>query len=311
MRYKKYIFILLLIMVLGCNRVYAANEEECFYTNSNIDFRARLTVRTGYENPWWHSIGKYSEIYVDSYGKKGIKPDLEHINNWYPSLYTKTTEGGYTFPLVYKDYRDANNNGKCPKYLVFQHCSAYKIWATDDANVAQKAVDTIKNANSDCDAYYSSYLSSDGKKKITEEDYWHSMIEIENPGVDLCSDADGDGVCDNLEEGCKGLFGDVTDAGKRGDNGKWEKAPSLAYMIHTALNVARIIVPILIIVLGSLDLAKATTAGKEDEMRKAQTTFVKRIIAGVAVFFVPVLIDLIMYLADMVWEGLGHCNINV
>ena len=41
-------------------------------------------------------------------------------------------------------------------------------------------------------------------------------------------------------------------------------------------------------------------------MKKAQSTFIKRVIIGVAVFFVPAVVDLIMSLADIVWEGLGY-----
>ncbi len=81
-------------------------------------------------------------------------------------------------------------------------------------------------------------------------------------------------------------------------------------MIDTIMEYVRIIVPILIILLGTVDFAKAVIAGKEDNMKKAQKDFVIRIIAGVAVFFVPVLIDIIMDLAEIVWQGEGYkiCN---
>lgn len=45
-------------------------------------------------------------------------------------------------------------------------------------------------------------------------------------------------------------------------------------------------VPILLIVFGTLDLAKAVIAGKEDEMKKAQSTLIRRVIYAVAVFLV-------------------------
>jgi len=65
----------------------------------------------------------------------------------------------------------------------------------------------------------------------------------------------------------------------------------------------KIIVPIIIIGLGSLDLGKAVVAGKEDEMKKAQKTFVRRLIAGIVVFLIPVILNIVMYLADIVWNG--------
>ena len=47
-------------------------------------------------------------------------------------------------------------------------------------------------------------------------------------------------------------------------------------------------------------------------MKKAQNTFIKRLIIGIAVFFVPVFVDIIMDLADIVWTGtFVECNIEL
>ena len=42
-----------------------------------------------------------------------------------------------------------------------------------------------------------------------------------------------------------------------------------------------------------IDLGKATIAQKDDEIKKAQMTFVKRIIAAVLVFFVVAIVQLV------------------
>ena len=48
-----------------------------------------------------------------------------------------------------------------------------------------------------------------------------------------------------------------------------------------------------------IDLMKAVIAQKEDEIKKAQMTFVKRLIAGALVFFVIVIVKmLISFVAD-------------
>lgn len=95
-----------------------------------------------------------------------------------------------------------------------------------------------------------------------------------------------------LQIDCQGIFGDKNDP------------ESLNYLINEILEYPRIIVPILVIALGILDLAKAVIAGKEDEMKKAQSTFIKRVIIGVAFFLIPVFINIIMWLADIVWDGM-------
>lgn len=53
-------------------------------------------------------------------------------------------------------------------------------------------------------------------------------------------------------------------------------------------------IPILLILFGMLDLGKAVMAGKEDEMKKAQGTLIKRVIYAVAVFLVVTIVTFAM-----------------
>ena len=57
-------------------------------------------------------------------------------------------------------------------------------------------------------------------------------------------------------------------------------------------------VPILLVVFGMLDLGKAVMAGKEDEMKKAQGTLIKRVIYAVAVYLVVAIVSLVMSLVS-------------
>lgn len=65
------------------------------------------------------------------------------------------------------------------------------------------------------------------------------------------------------------------------------------YVVSTIVTVIKIVVPILLIVFGMLDLGKAVMASKEDEIKKGQQTFIKRIIAAVIVFFILQLTQMI------------------
>jgi D-alanyl-lipoteichoic acid acyltransferase DltB (MBOAT superfamily) len=56
-------------------------------------------------------------------------------------------------------------------------------------------------------------------------------------------------------------------------------------------------VPILLIIFGMLDLGKAVIASKEDEIKKGQNMFIKRLIAAVIVFFVVAVVKLVVGLA--------------
>ena len=66
------------------------------------------------------------------------------------------------------------------------------------------------------------------------------------------------------------------------------------YVVSTVVMLIKIIVPILLIIFGMLDLAKAVIASKEDVIKKAQMTFVKRLIAAVIVFFVVSLVQIVV-----------------
>ena len=59
------------------------------------------------------------------------------------------------------------------------------------------------------------------------------------------------------------------------------------------LKIIQWIVPIVLIMLGTVDLVKAVIAGKEDDIKKNQQTLFKRAIAAVIVFLVPLIVSTI------------------
>lgn len=67
-------------------------------------------------------------------------------------------------------------------------------------------------------------------------------------------------------------------------------------IVKLLILVICIAVPIVLIILGSFDLFKAVTAGKDEDIKKKQQTLIKRIIAGVIVFLVPTIVTVLMNL---------------
>ena len=65
-------------------------------------------------------------------------------------------------------------------------------------------------------------------------------------------------------------------------------------IIALLIDIIKIAVPVLLIIFGMLDLGKAVMANKEDEIKKGQQTFVKRLIAAVLVFLVVFLSQLVI-----------------
>lgn len=70
-----------------------------------------------------------------------------------------------------------------------------------------------------------------------------------------------------------------------------EKIPSaVPKTISIFYNVIQVGVPILLVILGTIDLTKSMTANKEDEIKKGRQIFIKRLISGVLVFFVFIVV---------------------
>lgn len=54
--------------------------------------------------------------------------------------------------------------------------------------------------------------------------------------------------------------------------------------------IFKIAIPVIIVVMGMIDLGKAVTASKDDEIKKAMKQLMVRLIAGVLIFFIPTII---------------------
>lgn len=82
---------------------------------------------------------------------------------------------------------------------------------------------------------------------------------------------------------------------------------NIANMVHYLYLAIQIIVPVLLIIFGMIELAKAITAQKEDEIKKAQAGLLKKAVVAILVFLVFSLVKFVFYFAtsgtdaDNVW----------
>lgn len=60
----------------------------------------------------------------------------------------------------------------------------------------------------------------------------------------------------------------------------------VAETIGDIYSVLLFVIPIIVIVIGLIDLAKAGAAGKEDEIKKNQSLLIKRIVIAFLAFFI-------------------------
>ena len=61
------------------------------------------------------------------------------------------------------------------------------------------------------------------------------------------------------------------------------KVPEMTSLL---VNVIQVIIPLALIIFGLIDLGKGVMAQKEDEIKKGQQTFIKRLVIGAILFFI-------------------------
>ena len=64
-------------------------------------------------------------------------------------------------------------------------------------------------------------------------------------------------------------------------------------IVITAIQIA---VPIMLIIWGMLDFGKAVAAGKDDDIKEAQSLFTKRLIAAIVVFLIVAIVRFVITL---------------
>lgn len=77
----------------------------------------------------------------------------------------------------------------------------------------------------------------------------------------------------------------------------------LVTFIHNIITLIKIGVPIVLVIFGMIDFGKGVMAGKEDEIKKGQSTFIKRLIAGAIVFLMIAVSQLVTSIIDRESDG--------
>lgn len=88
-------------------------------------------------------------------------------------------------------------------------------------------------------------------------------------------------------------------------------------LVRLIIKILQIAVPIGLILMGTVDMAKSVIAGDEKKMKEAQKPFVKRIIAAIIVFLIPYIVNIAINLvvADAsdwkdCWNAAGKGSYN-
>ena len=117
------------------------------------------------------------------------------------------------------------------------------------------------------------------------------------------------------------MLANVTIDGNYSCGNGFEFMGILPYITSTVVMLIQVIVPIILIIMGMLDLGKAIVQQKEDDIKKGQATFIKRVIAAVIIFLIVAIVKLVINLvttgetSDQITSCIscfvsGDCNEN-
>jgi len=202
--------------------------------------------------------------------------------------------------VEYDDVKNLNDQQtKEPKLLTCKY-SKYKIVfdTSDDSKESTIVYDENNDELDYVDEVYVDFKSNECPKKIYIMDLGFISITNVKPNIE---DFDENILLKSFSNANKVSCG----SGKGMVTGIPSKIPELTSFAITIIQIA---VPIILVLMGSLDLFKGITAGKEDEMKKGQQMFIKRLVVGAIIFFVVVIVKfLISIIADTNETNIVDC----
>lgn len=94
-------------------------------------------------------------------------------------------------------------------------------------------------------------------------------------------------------------------------SGFCQDSANIWQVVGYILLVFKIVIPIILIVLGMIDLGKAVVASKDDEIKKAVKSLAMRAIAAVVIFFIPTLVGIVMSLVSNFSDSGASVDYNI
>ena len=89
------------------------------------------------------------------------------------------------------------------------------------------------------------------------------------------------------------------------------KSGSVLQIVGYVLLVLKIVVPVIIIVLASIDMSKAVVSGEDKAVKEQSWRLIKRIILGVVIFLIPTIVKLVFfsisYFSDNMKTEFNNC----
>ena len=296
---KKNIVLVILVGFLtfiGISNVYAkSNLYSCTYKSSTEDIKVEFKLRI-----------KNSSISAETAkfsGKDQNDSMGEDVKNWSNTFFKNGSFKGSTY---------YDKNKKCPPYLILSDSNTgYNLFVSDEGSL-----DSIKNAIKD---KYSTLKDGFPKVLDLKVEKEEEIIDEPTSCLDFNKEPNSSAQvgtaafysCENnpyfaciWNENEYGGYCNVDNLQYVQCGDAFDIPKQLPSLISLLVNLLKIATPIILIMISIITLFKAITASKEDEIKKAQSSLIKKIIAAVMVFFVISIVQFVVSkVADSADQG--------
>lgn len=245
-------------------------------TNNNINefmVASFLTDESSHLDPGNGKI--YSYVKSDGDGRLELTFDKKK----YLYLYTK----GYDYGRFRQDFINAYNSGsKCPNLTFCQaKTGEYSFYTVigDKCNYDEQSYGVYYQNSKPENNYTPGFHVN--PNSLEEINYWEKLI-YHKFGTFSCSE----------------LFGSMD------SNGNVIPNDDMINLLGSLVTIVKILIPIVLIVLGSLDLAQSVFAQDDGGIKKAQSKFIKRLIIAVVIFLIPSVLRLLLTIAQSIWPDI-------
>lgn len=220
----------------------------------------------------------------------------EPVENW-----KKTYLDGVTF--VGKDYYEKNY--KCPKYAILERAHGLKLTWLYFVGIDHLFVADEKNYNSIKDAIDKKYDHYNSSYPMTLELIETPSNNGQNENQDrpyYCTDFKDKASCENSSNYINYMcvwnkqfnYCNVDNLVYVQCGDAYDIPYQVPGLVSFLYNLLKIATPIILIVVSIISLLKAMASSSEDEMKKAQKSLVRKVIAAVMVFLVLSIVQFVI-----------------
>lgn len=239
---------------------------------------------------FFDSVNKFGLLLNTSLHEEYIAREIEIDGNWVPGSFKKEAGDDTCIPI---ELEESESTGDVVDVYVTT-CQFYNKYIKKD-----------EQGNIVGGELYDKY------NQCNTADCLNDYNEIKDKLKSFCSNSlkNGDYTVEPCVNHCLSLADDIRKIeGYSVDTGECNFSDRVVKWIANIVKWVKYIAPILVIIFGIMDFIKAIAAQSEDEMKKAQSRFIRRLIVAALVFIVPFLIEYVLTAFKIVSDN-PYCGI--